>query len=107
MAANSAFAAANFSPSNRLNLAATGGPVVTMWWHTPCEVAGSFLDGLTTSGKLSNSDLKEEGGPQVATCGTAAADPGGAFTAAAATCRDEEGWVKRSDPAAGSTRRRK
>jgi hypothetical protein len=55
MAANSALAAASFSPSNRRNLEETGGPDVTMKCSTPWDAAGKTLDGFTTSEKLSRS----------------------------------------------------
>jgi hypothetical protein len=61
----------------------TGGPDVTIKCSTPWDAAGKTLDGFTTAGKLSRSWVNDEGVPQVAACETAAADPGGAFTAAA------------------------
>ena len=51
----SRLAAASLSASNRLYLAATGRPSVSIWCHTLCFTSGSTFEGFSTAGNSSNS----------------------------------------------------
>jgi len=57
-ASNSAFTSLSLSGSSRRAFAKTGGPVVAMWWRTPCDGGAAVKSWLVTSGYLASSFMK-------------------------------------------------